>query len=85
MMKKLLLIIVCLACGLSLISAAGQSAYGDKKAKDALEKHINIVKTKYPQKYQEMVEKANGPIKDCLSCHADIFEKKNKSRKSRRR
>jgi hypothetical protein len=84
-MKNFLLITICIACGLLLICAEGTSARGGDKAKAALENHINIVKSRHPQKYQEMLDAAGGKIVDCLSCHKDLFKDTRKSRTPRRR
>lgn len=37
-----------------------------------MQRHVEEVIITHPDKYQEMLEKAGGTIKDCLSCHSDL-------------
>ena len=85
MMKKTVSIFLAIIIGISFVVISGRTLLAEPLINPKLKKHIDKAKLKNPKKYQEMIEKANGPIKDCLSCHADIFEKNNKSKKPRRR
>lgn len=70
-----ILIIICIYVifGMKSISYAESEKY-----KVSMKDHIEDVKLKHPEKYQAMIEKAEGNITDCKSCH-DVIGKKKKT------
>jgi hypothetical protein len=50
---------------------AGQ-IIGQEEHKQKMNAHIEKMKIKNPQKYQEMIQRAGGNVTNCCSCHIDI-------------
>jgi hypothetical protein len=70
----LIMICVCLMFGMADISYAESLI-----CPASMQEHVEELKLKKPKKYQTMVEKTQGNIKGCVSCHDDIGKKKKPS------
>ena len=69
-----ILIIICLSL---MFGGRGAISYAGSGIDPVImQKHIEKVKRKNPIKYRNMVQKAGGIIKDCRSCHKEIFKRK---------
>ncbi len=73
-MTRKICIIICLLAGIVWISHTENASSQDSKEQEALQQHIEIVKTTNPQMYQSMLDAAGGVIVNCMSCHQDIFK-----------
>jgi len=82
-MTNKICIIICLLAGILWMSHTVKASSKDSMQQEALQKHIDIVKTTNPQMYQSMVDAAGGNIVNCLSCHSDIFQDTGPSGKRR--
>ncbi len=67
--------VVILALAYAFIPSAGAETLQQKR----MQKHVDKVKITHPKEYQDMVDKSNGIISDCLSCHKDMNRKKDSS------
>ena len=68
-----ILLIVCLC----LLFIMGVGLYAETTTTPAplnMEEHIEKVKLSNPEEYQAMVERAEGNITDCCSCHKMLCE-----------
>ncbi len=67
--------VVILVLAFIYMPAAGAETLQQKR----MQKHVDKVKITHPKEYQDMVDKANGIISGCLSCHKDMNRKKDSS------
>jgi len=70
----LLMICACLMFGMADISYAESVI-----CPASMQEHVEELKREKPEKYQAMVEKTQGNIKGCVSCHDDIGKRKKPS------
>ncbi len=82
-MKRKICIIIGLLAGILWMSHADNASSENSKEHEALQRHIDMVKTTNPQLYQSMVDAAGGSIVNCMSCHSDIFQDTGSSGKRR--
>jgi hypothetical protein len=71
MSKEILILIIicfCLMLGMGVISYAG-TVKDTANIQEQIKVHLEKVKIKNPQKYQEMIEKTGGNPADCTDCH----------------
>lgn len=65
----LTIVCICLTFGMGDMSHAGS-----EMNPALMQKHMEKMRQMKPQKYKAMVEKVEGNIKDCLSCHGESFK-----------
>jgi hypothetical protein len=76
MSKGISIIIIaclCLVFGMGVRSYA-QPMINPADIQEKMKEHIEKVKLKNPQKYQEMVQRAGGSITQCTDCHKEVIE-----------
>jgi len=56
------------------------SIIGQEKLKQKMSDHIEEMKLKKPQKYQEKIQETGGNITDCCSCHKEECEQSSKGK-----
>ncbi len=68
--------ILALAC-LCLMFIMGVGLYAETTTNPAaaMEEHIEKVKLSNPEEYEAMIERAEGNITDCCSCHKELCQK----------
>ena len=69
---------LCLIFGIGVKSYAQPPKMSSADLKEQMQRHIEKVKIKSPQKYRAMVQEAGSNITDCLSCHKDIIKRKKR-------
>lgn len=67
-------VFLCLLSGIGVNTYAQPPKISSVDLKENMQRHIEKVKIKSPQKYQTMVQRAGGNITDCLSCHVEVAE-----------
>ena len=67
-----ILAIICLC--LMFIMGVGLYAETTINRAPAMEEHIEKVKLSNPEEYEAMIERAEGNITDCCSCHKGLCE-----------
>lgn len=64
---------LCLALAMGVKSYA-QPRITPADIQEKMKQHIEEVKVKNPQKYQEMIQRAGENITQCTDCHKEVIE-----------
>jgi hypothetical protein len=56
------------------IKSYAQPTITPPNIQEKMQDHIEKVKLKNPQKYQEMTQRAGGNITQCTDCHIEVIE-----------
>ncbi|OGW38275.1 MAG: hypothetical protein A2Y97_04635 [Nitrospirae bacterium RBG_13_39_12] len=75
MIKKIIIITTTFLFIISGIHVYAGPIIGQEEYKQKMNGHIEKMKLKNPQKYQEMMQKTGGNITNCIDCHKEILNK----------
>jgi hypothetical protein len=67
------IVCLCLMFGMGVISYAGPPI-NPTNIQEHIKVHLEKVKLKNPQKYQEMMQKAGGNPTQCTDCHQEVLK-----------
>ena len=74
-MKNISIAAVISLCMIFGLQSTSHSDLTAERQRLYLQRHVDKVRVEKPKEYQEMVNKA-GTIENCLSCHEEVFKKK---------
>lgn len=76
MMRRRIVIAVLISCLLIFASAGlAKNDKNDDIYTRSMKKHAEEMRIKYPQKYQEMMQRSGGNPTECLDCHDETRKK----------
>jgi len=65
---------LCLMFGTGVKSYAQPPSISSADLKEQMQKHLEKVKLKNPQKYQETMQKTGGNPTQCIDCHQEVIK-----------
>jgi hypothetical protein len=65
-------LILIMICACVMFHMADKSCAEPPTSPASMQEHVEELKRKKPEKYRIMIEKTQGHIKGCVSCHDDI-------------